>query len=102
MYFSRECTRLSWDRPRKVEEIQLVFDTELEYDNFTEMMPSLVRDYTVELVSGDGSVERREVTDNALRVRRHRPSAQTLREIRLILRSTYGARDMRMYAVRLY
>lgn len=97
-----QTVRLSWDRPRKVEEIQLVFDTELEYDNFTEMMPSLVRDYTVELVSGDGSVERREVTDNALRVRRHRPSAQTLREIRLILRSTYGARDMRMYAVRLY
>ena len=93
---------LSWDNPKKIQEIQLVFDTELEYENFNAPIPSLIRDYTLEIVSGDGQKSQQNVTDNYLRVRRHHPSFQSVRGIRLTLQSTWGVQNKRMYAVRLY
>lgn len=93
---------LEYEKPKNVEEVQLIFDTELEYDNFDEIMPSLIKDYTIEFIAGNGNIDRVEVTDNYLRMRRHTPAAADVKKISLTLHSTYGSPYKQMYAIRLY
>ncbi len=99
---TEQSVTLEYAVPKRIRELQLVFDTRLEYDNFTEPMPELVRDYRVEITGADGAVETIDERDNERRVRRHPVGGRNVRSVRIVLKSTYGAPDRRLYAVRLY
>ena len=97
-----QAVTLEYSSPKNISELQLVFDTALEYDNFNEMMPELIRDYSIEITYADGGKEVMEVHDNCKRAGRHAISKAGVRSVKILLKSTYGSQNKQLYAVRLF
>ncbi|HBM80577.1 MAG TPA: hypothetical protein DD426_07055, partial [Clostridiaceae bacterium] len=85
-----------------IDEIQLIFNTQLEYDNFNKIMPDLVKQYAIEITSLDGSKQVIEVKDNYLRQRRHKIDNPNVKKIRIIFKGTYGSKYFQLFAIKLY
>lgn len=94
--------RLDYSKPKNIDEIQLVFNTQLEYDNFNEMMPDLVKAYRLEITTQDGKKEQIEVTDNYLRCARHKIQKSCVTSVKIVCLETYGSPRFQMYAVKLF
>jgi len=106
---------LAWDRPQRISEIQITFDTGFQReltlsasDSVTKKVirgpqPETVRDY--EIVATDSAnreVSLVTVTGNYLRLRRHRFAPVEAKSIRLRVTATNGDALARVYEVRCY
>jgi len=106
--------QLDWDRPRRIREIQLTFDTgfhrELTLsasDGVTRNMirgpqRETVRDYTILSAEAGGFRPVVAVTGNHQRVNRHRFAERETSSIRISLQATHGDPIARLYEVRVY
>lgn len=103
--------RLDWAEPQRVGEISLIFDDDLEEDLINlhhhstpfDVLPSLVRNYRVEILSGGGWRTVAEVTGNRRRHRTHRLDEPTnASALRLTVTATNGAAEAHVVAVRAY
>jgi len=97
-----QTVNLEYGIPKKINELHLVFNTQLEYDNFNEFMPDLIRDYSIETTLADGTKEVIETHDNYLRVSKHVIGKSGVKSLKIILKSTYGSPRMQMYAIKLF
>lgn len=97
-----------------VHEVYLVFDPDLSEERcisvskaFMDKEPlgvakTLVKDYCVELLLGDTVVEKRTVTANHQRRNILKFDAVTCDGVRLVVQSTNGCEDARVYEIRVY
>ena len=107
-----EWLRLDWDEPVAAREVRVVFDDDLDVELNTlhhhrtpdEIMPTLVKDYRVEVLpEGAGTwVTVADETDNRWRLRVHPLPADVgpLRAARLVIGATNGAAQARVVALR--
>lgn len=106
---------LAWDRPQRLSQVQITFDTGFEReltlsasDSHTARMirgpqPETVKSYRLSGRTADGAeVELADVTDNHQRLRRHRFLPVELAAVRLTCRATHGVPDARVYEIRCY
>ncbi|MFC8598911.1 FAD-dependent oxidoreductase [Isoptericola sp. NPDC057191] len=107
-----EWLRLDWDEPVTGREVRVVFDDDLDVELNTlhhhrtpdEIMPTLVKDYRVEVLpdAGTGWVTVADETDNRWRLRVHPlpDHLGPLRAARLVVGATNGAAQARVVALR--
>jgi hypothetical protein len=106
---------LHWDRPQRMRELQITFDSGFkrqltlsaqESQNVNLLraaQPETVRDYTVIARSGDGTEHTlAAVKDNFQRLRRHRFDAVEVQSIRIEVHATNGDPLARIFEVRCY
>lgn len=101
---------LEWDTPLSVAEVAIVFDDDVQEDlinlhhHRTEprVLPSLVRDYAVEIRRGGEWITVAEENDNRRRHRRHRIGGQSISGVRIAVRATNGASRARIVSVRAF
>lgn len=104
--------RLDWEQPVSAAEFRLVFDDDVDVELNTlhhhrtpdEVLPTLVRDYRIEVLV-DGSSQWREIVaqrDNRHRSRVHAvpPGVEPFRAARLVIERTNGAAEARVIAFR--
>lgn len=105
----------SWERPVRLREVQLTHDTgmhrgltmavspRVQVEAVTGPQPETARDYRVVGVRPDGSeVTLASVLLNYQRVRRHRFDPVELKAVRVVIESTHGMNEARLYEVRAY
>lgn len=107
---------LTWDRPQRLREVQLVFDSGFQRELTLSAsdwanngiirapQPETVRDYTLLARKGDGDawVELLRVDGNHQRRRKHRFEPIEARALRLQIRATHGDKLARVFEVRCY
>jgi hypothetical protein len=107
---------LSWNKPQRVGEVQLTFDsgfarelTLTSSDNINRgilraAQPETVRDYVIEgrKPGAKDWIPLASVKDNHQRLRRHKFPAQDLEQIRISIHATNGADTARIFEVRCY
>jgi len=101
---------LQWDVPQSVAEVAIVFDDDVQEDlinlhhHRTEprVLPSLVRDYAVEVRRDADWITVAEEEDNRRRHRRHMVGGQPIDGLRIVIRSTNGASRARVVSVRAF
>jgi len=103
-----DTVRYTFSQPTKVEEIRLVFDSDLNrtYHNMPCCFPleetqfklptTLIKAYRIEGVAADGTVHTLAVEDNHQRFVKHRVD-WLVNEVRLIPLATHGAPDCRVF-----
>jgi hypothetical protein len=103
--------QLAWPQPRRVGEVVLIFDDELDEDLINlhhhstpfDVLPGLVRDYRVEALIDGTWTTLAEVTDNRRRLCRHRfDQPSDTDRIRVTVTATNGAPRAHIVAVRAY
>jgi hypothetical protein len=107
---------LQWDAPRKISEVQVIFDTGFErsltlthQDSYNARMirapqPETVRDYELLYQPGPGKgwISLVSVTGNYQRLRRHTFPQVSASAIRLKITATNGSKEARVYEIRCY
>jgi hypothetical protein len=94
---------LSWPQARTVGRVELVFDTNLGNGLPSRLIEKeTVKAYRLEAKVGDGWRTLVEVTDNALRLRKHTFEPVTTTALRLVVTETGGDRSARVYEMRAY
>ncbi|MCU0245668.1 MAG: FAD-dependent oxidoreductase [Bryobacter sp.] len=107
---------LSWDRPRKLREIQLTFDTGFQRElTLTSSdganrsivrapQPETLRDYAIDLITAKGEEKKDAVvvTKNHQRLRRHKFDPVEVKAVRLRALATNGDDFARLFEVRCY
>ncbi|HZC27726.1 MAG TPA: pyridine nucleotide-disulfide oxidoreductase, partial [Actinopolymorphaceae bacterium] len=107
----RPWVELCWDAPATFGEVAVIFDDEVEEDLINlhhhrtpyDVMPGLVRDYTIEAEVDDSWTTIASERDNRRRHRVHRlDQAVTATRLRVVVESTNGAPRAHVVAVRAY
>ena len=94
---------INYSVPKKLKEIQLVFNTMLEEDNIEELdILYTVKDYTLEIETDDGKIFNHSVTDNFTRVNYIKQDLENVIKIKLKLNSTYGSKYFEMYGIKMF
>jgi hypothetical protein len=107
---------LSWDKPMKVSELQLTFDSGFQRDLLCTLQasktkgiiraaqPEIVRDYSVSCRPAAGGQLKQfiAVTGNHQRLNRHRFAPIEATAIRVHVKATNGAPDARIFEIRCY
>jgi hypothetical protein len=99
---------LSWERPRNITGVQLLFDSSLHFHFWQSWqgypgnaIPSVVRDYRIVATHQDGSREAvAKVHGNFLRNRRHQVALQGVARLRLDILATNGLDRAQVYGIR--
>jgi hypothetical protein len=101
---------LTWDRPRDISGIQILFDSALQFHFWqswqgyaANAIPSIVKDYRIVATGTDGSEEVvAEVEDNYQRNCSHAVDLRDVTGLRIECRSTHGMDRAQVYAVRVF
>ena len=92
---------LKADQPQDVEEIHLVFDTSLEYDNYKQMESVLVKDYDLEIETETGT-KVHQVRENYLRLNKFKIAQKGVNGIKIdILAMHQNGKSASMYAIKI-
>ena len=97
-----QAATLEWKHPVELGEIQVVFDSELKYENVRKMPKSLAKAYELEVRTASGWERLAEVAENFLRVGRHRFPAKKVDALRVTVRATWGDACARIFELRAY
>jgi hypothetical protein len=103
-----EWIELSWEIPRTISEVQLLFDSALHFHFWqswqgypVRSVPSIVRHYRlVARHAGGSSSTIAEVTGNFQRNRRHRVALEGIARLRLEILATNGLARAQVYEIR--
>jgi hypothetical protein len=103
-----EWISLSWEGPRNISEVQLLFDSSLHFHFWQSWqgyplreIPSIIRDYRIIAVHEDGSeTVVAEITGNYQRNRRHRTPVAGVSHLRLEILATNGLNRAQLYGIR--
>jgi hypothetical protein len=105
-----EWLEFTWESPRDVSEIQILFDSSLHFHFWqswqgygTNAIPTLVRDYRIIATHADGSTAVvTEVTGNFQRNRRHGVGLGSIVSLRVEIAATHGIPRAQVYGVRVF
>lgn len=92
---------LDFDTPVDAEEIQILFNGQIENDHFSTVVEMLVRDYTLTVTDGNGTREI-EVTGNYLAFSRHTGPFTGLKSIKITPHATYASPYAEIYSVKVF
>ncbi|MCH7227028.1 FAD-dependent oxidoreductase [Haloferula sp. A504] len=110
-FFDRpEWIELSWQSPRSISEVQILFDSSLHFHFWqswqgypVNAIPSLVSDYRIVATHRDGSTSVvAEVTGNHQRNRRHQVDLEDVRRLRVEIVKTNGLSRAQIYSLRAF
>lgn len=88
--------------PKNLDEIHLVFNTQLDLEHFNDPIESLIQDYDMTLTLEDGT-ERTIITrGNYLTLNKHKIDANGVTRIRINFCTTYGSPYFEVFAVKLF
>ncbi|WP_341416219.1 FAD-dependent oxidoreductase [Paenibacillus filicis] len=93
---------LAFAEPKSLEELQLVFNSQLDLEHFDHPIGPLIKEYNILLTLADGSERLIEVRDNYLSLNKHKLDAERVTTIRLEFLATYGWPYYEVFAVKLY
>lgn len=95
-----------WDTPRRIGIVHLAFDTDLDLATDSRpglyVAPQCVRDFRVEVLTDHGWTTAARVSENFLRHCRLDFPEVTTSAMRVVVESTHGAPEARIYQVRTY
>ncbi len=99
---------LSWENPRKIAGVQLLFDSSLHFHFWQSWqgyplraIPSIIRNYRIIAEHEDGTTTVvAEVTGNYQRNRRHRTAVAGVRRLRVEIAATNGITRAQLYGIR--
>lgn len=87
-------------QPQNLDEIQLVFNSQLDLEHFNDPIESLIQDYDMTLTLEDGT-ERTIITrGNYLTLNKHKMDANGVTRIRINFCATYGSPYFEVFAVK--
>jgi hypothetical protein len=103
-----EWISLSWEGPKAIAEVQLLFDSSLHFHFWQSWqgyplrgIPSIIRDYRIIAEHEDGTTSVvAEVTGNYQRNRRHRTAVAGVRRLRVEIPATNGISRAQLYGIR--
>ncbi|MEK3943701.1 FAD-dependent oxidoreductase [Paenibacillus sp. FSL H3-0310] len=88
--------------PKNLDEIHLVFNSQLDLEHFNDPIESLIQDYDMTLTLEDGT-ERTIITrGNYLTLNKHKIDANGVTRIRINFGATYGSPYFEVFAVKLF
>ena len=101
---------LTWDSPRDIKEIQVLFDSALHFHFWqswqgydTPAIPSIVKSYRLIACLADGSqIVIADVTDNFQRNCRHAVDLKGVGKLRLEILATNGLERAQVYSIRAF
>ena len=92
---------LRYAKPKRVRQIVLTFNTELEHDGFSELPKSLIKTYDIKVFDSDGEATVYSVHDNYQRVNRIEVNQDGVTQIELVLKENYGSDYYEIYDLKL-
>ena len=93
---------MTYDVPKEINEIQLVFNNLLEEDHTPNGTPyCLVKSYKLEVVCED-KTEVIEVNDNYQRINYIKQHFENVKQLKLTLKENYGSEYFELYAIKLF
>lgn len=99
---SEQTITMTYDVPKEINEIQLVFNNLLEEDHTPNGTPyCLVKSYKLEVVCED-KTEVIEVNDNYQRINYIKQHFENVKQLKLTLKENYGSEYFELYAIKLF
>ena len=92
---------LEFDTPVDAEEIQILFNGQIENDHFSTVVEMLVRDYTLTLTDASGTRDI-EVSGNYLAFSRHTGAFIGLKSVKITPHATYASPYAEIYSVKVF
>lgn len=92
---------LTFDTPVDAEEIQILFNGQVENDHFSTAVEMLVRDYTLTVCDANGTRDI-EIKDNYLAFSRHTGAFIGLKSLKITPHTTYGSAYAEIYSVKVF
>ncbi|NOU73689.1 FAD-dependent oxidoreductase [Paenibacillus sp. LMG 31458] len=97
-----EWLEFTFAEPKNLEEIHLVFNSQLDLEHFDDPIEPLIKDYAVMLFFGDGTEREIKVSGNYLTLNKHKVNAKGVDRIRFDFIATYGSPYFEVFAVKLF
>lgn len=94
--------RLDFLKPVVASEVRLYLDTNLTPTRVSQHPSTLLRNYRVEGLTGNGWKTLAEVKDNDMRLMVHRFAPLSLKAVRIVVDSTWGDPSARVFEIRVY
>ncbi|MNI20381.1 FAD dependent oxidoreductase [compost metagenome] len=88
--------------PKNLDEIHLVFNSQLDLEHFDVPIELLIQDYDVTLTLEDGTETEIKIRGNYLTLNKHKVDAKGVTRIRFNFCATYGSPYFEVFAVKLY
>lgn len=88
--------------PKNLDEIHLVFNSQLDLEHFDDPIESLIQDYDVILTLEDGTEREVIIRGNYLTLNKHKVDAQNVTRIRFDFCATFGSPYYEVFAVKLF
>ncbi|NOU86045.1 FAD-dependent oxidoreductase [Paenibacillus sp. LMG 31460] len=97
-----EWLEFTFAEPKNLEEIHLVFNSQLDLEHFDDPIGPLIKDYTVSLIFEDGNEREIKVSGNYLTLNKHKVNEKGVARIRFSFLATYGSPYFEVFAVKLF
>ncbi|GGI44835.1 hypothetical protein GCM10008018_09080 [Paenibacillus marchantiophytorum] len=97
-----EWLELTFESPKNLEEIHLVFNSQLDLEHFDDPIESLIQDYDMTLTFEDGTEREIVISGNYLTLNKHKVDAQGVTRIRFDFSATFGSPYHEVFAVKLF
>lgn len=88
--------------PKNLDEIHLVFNSQLDLEHFDDPIEPLMQDYDITLTLEDGTESRFSIRGNYLTLNKHKVDAKCVTRIRIHFCATYGSPYHEVFAVKLF
>lgn len=98
----QEWLEFGFASPKNLDEIHLVFNSQLNLEHFDDPIDPLIQDYNVTLTLEDGTESEIKVRGNYLSLNKHQVHAQGVTQIRFDFSATYGSPYYEVFAVKLF
>jgi hypothetical protein len=98
----QEGLEFSFASPKNLDEIHLVFNSQLDLEHFNDPIESLIQDYDMTLTLEDGTESKIITRGNYLTLNKHKVNAKGVTRIRFDFCATYGSPYFEVFAVKLF
>lgn len=98
----QEWLEFGFGSPKNLDEIHLVFNSQLNLEHFDDPIEPLIQDYDVTLTLEDGTESEIKVRGNYLSLNKHQVHAQGVIQIRFDFCATYGSPYYEVFAVKFF
>ncbi|WP_326063322.1 FAD-dependent oxidoreductase [Paenibacillus anseongense] len=88
--------------PKNLDEIHLVFNSQLDLEHFDDPIESLIQDYDMTLTLEDETVRKIDIRGNYLTLNKHKVDLKGVTRIRIHFSATHGSPYHEVFAVKLF
>lgn len=92
---------ITFPLPKNIEEIQIIFNPQMETNNFSSPIRQLVKDYKIDIITRDNSICK-VIRNNYQGLNRFIETYDNVTTIRFTFENTYGARYIEVFGVKVF